>query len=74
MKRLIAWLLMAVLLCTAASAESLINDDYTDVPTAMTQDSVVELLATEDCLIETLQPDEESIALLGIDVIDEAFL
>ena len=64
MKRLIAWLLMAVLLCTAASAESLINDDYTDVPTAMTQDSVVELLATEDCLIETLQPDEESIALL----------
>ena len=64
MKRLIAWLLMAVLLCTAASAESLINDDYTDVPTAMTQDSVVELLANEDCLIETLQPDEESIALL----------
>ena len=64
MKRLIAWLLMAVLLCTAASAESLINDDYTDVPTAMTQDSVAELLASEDCLIETLQPDEESIALL----------
>ena len=64
MKRLMAWLLMAVMLFTAASAESLIDDDYTDVPTAMTQDSVAELLATEDCLVETLQPDEESIALL----------
>ena len=64
MKRLFAWLLMAAMLITAASAESLIDDDYTDVPTAMTQDSVAELLATEDCVIETLQPDEESIALL----------
>ncbi len=64
MKRLFAWLLMTAMLITAASAESLINDDYTDVPTAMTQDSVAELLATEDCVIETLQPDEESIALL----------
>ena len=64
MKRFFAWLLMAVMLFTVASAESLINDDYTDVPTAMTQDSVAELLATEDCLMETLQPDETSIALL----------
>ena len=64
MKQLFAWLLTAMLLLTAASAESLIDDDYTDVPTAMTQDSVAELLATEDCVIETLQPDEESIALL----------
>ena len=64
MKRFFAWLLMAVMLFTVASAESLVNDDYTDVPTAMTQDSVAELLATEDCLMETLQPDEASIALL----------
>lgn len=64
MKRLLAWLLTAMKLYTVASAESLTNDDYTDVPTAMTQDSVAELLATEDCLVETLQPDEESIALL----------
>lgn len=64
MKRLIAWLLMAAMLFACASAESLIDDDYTDVPTAMTQDSVAELFANEDCLIETLQPDEESIALL----------
>ena len=64
MKWLIAWLLTAVLLLSAAAAESLIDDAYTDVPTAMTQDSVAELFANEDCLIETLQPDEESIALL----------
>ena len=64
MKRLLAWLLMAMMVFTIASAESLTDDDYTDVPTAMTQDSVAELLATEDCLVETLQPDEESIALL----------
>ena len=64
MKRFFAWLLMAVMLVTVASAESLINDDYTDGPTTMTQDSVAELLATEDCLMETLQPDETSIALL----------
>ena len=64
MKRLIAALLMAVMMMTAACAESLTNEWYTDVPTAMTQDSVVELLANEDCQIETLQPDEESIALL----------
>ena len=64
MKRLIAWLLTAMLFVSAAAAESLVDEDYTDVPTAMTQDSVAQLLATEDCLIETLQPDEESIALL----------
>ena len=62
MKRLIAMLM--VLLMTTAAAESLVQDDYTDVPTAMTQDSVAELFANEDCRIETLQPDEESIALL----------
>nr|MBR4281483.1 hypothetical protein [Clostridia bacterium] len=64
MKRLVAWLLMVALFVSAAAAESLVDEDYTDVPTAMTQDSVAELLATEDCLIDTLQPDEESIALL----------
>ena len=30
----------------------------------MTQDSVAELLTTEECLAEALQPDERSIALL----------
>jgi len=64
MKRIIALLAVAVMLFSTALAESLVDDDYTDVPTVMTQDSVAELLATEDCLIETLQPDEESIALL----------
>ncbi len=64
MKRMIAVLVLAAMLVASALAESLVNDGYTDVPTAMTQDSVAELLADQECLIETLQPDEESIALL----------
>lgn len=64
MKRIITWLLLAVMMITSAGAESLIDNDYTDVPTAMTQDSVAELLATEDCTVETLQPDDVSVALL----------
>lgn len=58
------WLLLAVLMMNIAAAESLTDNDYTDVPTAMTQDSVAELFANEQCLIEALQPDAESIALL----------
>lgn len=64
MKRILALLAALMLMTTAALAESLVNDEYTDVPTAMTQDSVAELFANEECLIETLQPDDESIALL----------
>ena len=64
MKRLMSWLLATMLFVAAATAESLVDDDYTDVPTAMTQDSVAELLADQECLMETLQPDEESVALL----------
>ena len=64
MKRIIALMMLAVMLFSVAQAASLVNDDYTDVPTVMTQDSVLELTANENCLIETLQPDEESITLL----------
>ena len=59
-----AWLLAIMLVLSIAGAESLVDDAYTDVPTAMTQDSVAELFADEGCLIEVLQPDEGSIALL----------
>ena len=59
-----AWLLAIMLVLSIAGAESLVDDAYTDVPTAMTQDSVAELFADEGCLIEALQPDEGSIALL----------
>ena len=65
MKKGIALLLMVILLMSVVAAETLTNEEYTDVPTVMTQDSVAELLATEDCLVETLQPDETSIALLN---------
>ena len=62
--RIIALMMLAVMMFSTAWAESLVYDEYTDVPTVMTQDSVLELTANENCLIETLQPDEESIALL----------
>lgn len=65
MKRILALLTALMLLMASACAEYIAHDDYTDVPTAMTQDSVLELIAKEEgCLIEYLQPDEESIALL----------
>lgn len=65
MKRWIIGLLVSVLFWSAAAAESLVDADYTDAPTVMTQDSVAELFANEGCLIETLQPDAESVALLN---------
>ena len=64
MKHIFAWLLMAALLLGAASADSLVDNDYTDVPTVMTQDSVAEIFAGEDCEVDALQPDAESMTLL----------
>lgn len=63
-RRILTLVVFMCLLLTVGMAESLVDNDYTDVPTAMTQDSVAELLAGENCTAETLQPDEESIALL----------
>lgn len=61
-------MLLAVLvvmsLATTAFAAAIVNSEYTDVPTAMTQDSVVSIEANELCKVEVLQPDDESIALL----------
>lgn len=64
MKKLILCLMTVFLCMSAAQAERLVDNDYTDVHTVMTQDSVLEITASEDCVIETLQPDEEAIALL----------
>ena len=67
MKRLIATLLTIPMLVGTLSKGSLENYEYTDVPTAMTQDSVFSVEATEqnqedqtreDCAVEVLQPDE----------------
>lgn len=65
MKRFLAALIMFTLLIPAAVSESLIDSAYIDVPAVMTQDSVVEILADEECLIEALEPDEESVLLLN---------
>ena len=65
MKRLLAVVMLTVMLLGAAAAEVITDNEYTDVPTVMTQDSVAELFAAEDCQAEALQPDERSTALLN---------
>lgn len=66
MKKLAMLLAVLVImsLATTAFAAAIVNSEYTDVPTAMTQDSVVSIEANELCKVEALQPDDESIALL----------
>lgn len=56
--------LMLLSLATTAFASAIVTSDYTDVPTAMTQDSVLSIEADEECIVEALQPDTESIMLL----------
>ena len=63
-KALCPLMLVLVLAFSSAHAASLNDDSYTDVPTAMTQDSVLELSANENCTVSTLLPDVTSIALL----------
>ena len=66
MKRFFALVLLVLVMGTSALAESIVSQEYTDAPTVMTQDSVVELFTDEEeCLMETLQPDELSVALLN---------
>lgn len=57
-------LLILMSLVTSAFAATIVKNEYTDVPTAMTQDSVVSIDAEEDCIVEALQPDAQSVALL----------
>ena len=56
--------LMMLSITTTAFAAAIENRNYTDVPTAMTQDSVISIEANEECIVEALQPDPQSIALL----------
>ena len=65
MKKFLMAVALLVSLATVASAVTIEENEYTDVPTAMTQDSVLRAKASQDCEVELLQPDEASIALLG---------
>ncbi|MGN0793009.1 MAG: hypothetical protein ACI4MG_00875 [Aristaeellaceae bacterium] len=51
-------------LMTAANADALLGGAFTDVPTAMTQDSVLDTEADEGCSLTPLEPDDASVALL----------
>ena len=64
MKKILVALALLMSLVTVASATTIEDIEYTDVPTAMTQDSVLSMKASGDCEVELLQPDEASIALL----------
>lgn len=67
MKRLLCTVLtlcFCLMNITGAVAETLYDDEYTDVPSVMTQDSVIEFVADNGCLVEVLQPYDESVALL----------
>lgn len=57
-------ILMLLSLTTTAFASTIVSNEYTDVPTAMTQDTVLSVEANENCEVELLQPDDVSIALL----------
>jgi len=65
MKKRVCCLVLALLmLCAGALAENLINGEYTDVPSVMTQDAVVDMQADQDCTVTLLQPDAASTQLL----------
>ena len=67
MRRLLCVLVALVLLTTAtvASATAIIDYEYTDAPTVMTQDSVISVEASEGKAVEVLRPNIESFALLN---------
>ena len=65
MKRIIASIMIGIMLMvTCAHAEYVVDKDYTDTPTAMTQDSVLRAEASQGCTVDTLLPSAESVALL----------
>lgn len=57
-------IVMLLSLTTTVFASTIVSNEYTDVPTAMTQDSVLSVEANENCEVELLQPDDVSITLL----------
>lgn len=57
-------ILMLLSFTTTAFASTIVSNEYTDVPAAMTQDTVRSVVANENCEVELLQPDNVSIALL----------
>lgn len=62
MKRIFCFL-MILCMCFSASA-SVVMEDYTDVPSVMTQDSVLEITVDQECEITLMEPDERAMALL----------
>lgn len=68
MKKLARYMAMLMILvisaCPAFAIEMLDEDEYTDVPTVMTQDSVVSVEADQECMITLRLPEDWSMELL----------
>ncbi|MBE5792983.1 MAG: hypothetical protein E7322_12675 [Clostridiales bacterium] len=65
MKRIIAVMVMLAIVMIPCHAETLTDSAYIDVPSAMTQDAVVQITANHSCEVKALEPDEMSVALLN---------
>lgn len=65
MKRILCCLIAVICLIPAVStAASLNSNTYTDVPSVMTQDSVISVEADQECIITLMQPDIQAMTLL----------
>lgn len=63
-QRIFCLFLFAFLFLTAACCAEVLSGEYTDVTSAMTQDSVVYAKADQDCTITLLQPHSQAVRLL----------
>jgi len=65
LKRILCCLIAVICLIPAVStAASLNSNTYTDVPSVMTQDSVISVEADQECSITLMQPDIQAMTLL----------
>lgn len=65
MKRTIYCLILIFcMIFSQAFSESMLEGEYTDVPSVMTQDALVSIEADQECIITVLEPDAQTMALL----------
>ena len=66
-RKMTALILILVMIASWAYAREILDEEYTDVPSVMTQDAVVSIEVNQPelgCAINVLEPDEKSMELL----------
>lgn len=66
-RKITALILILVMIASWAYAREILDEEYTDVPSVMTQDAVVSIEVNQPelgCTINVLEPDEKSMELL----------